>query len=49
VVSSGEELIKEANVGQFIKMQILFLSGYVYNDGTFHFDGEALLKKRQKD
>lgn len=48
VVSSGEELIKEANVGQFIKDANTVLSGYVYNDGTFHFDGEALLKNGRK-
>ena len=47
-VKKGEELIKEANVGQFIKDANTVLSGYVYNDGTFHFDGEALLKNGRK-
>jgi len=43
-ISSGEELIKEAGTGDFIKNNNIVLGGYVYNDSTFHFDGEAVLK-----
>jgi len=43
-VSSGEELIKEAGTDGFIRNNNKVLGGYVYNDSTFHFDGEAVLK-----
>jgi hypothetical protein len=43
IITDGEELTKEAGTGSFYRNNNKVLSGYVYNDGTFHFDGEAML------
>mgnify|MGYP000318124151 FL=1 len=44
IVYEEEELIREAGIGDFIGDENTVLSGYVYNDGTFHYDGRANLK-----
>ncbi|GAE90333.1 UvrB/UvrC motif-containing protein [Acetivibrio straminisolvens] len=44
IVNNQKELIEEANIGEFAKNANTVLSGYVYDDGTFHYDGEALLR-----
>ncbi|RXE58980.1 hypothetical protein [Acetivibrio mesophilus] len=44
IVNNQKELMQEANIGEFSKNANTVLSGYVYDDGTFHYDGETLLK-----
>jgi hypothetical protein len=44
IVGNEERLIEEAGTEDFIKDANTVLGGYVYNDGTFQFDGEAVLK-----
>ncbi len=48
IVSSREELITHANTGDFVGNSNTVLGGYVYNDGTFQYDGEALLKNNKQ-
>jgi hypothetical protein len=48
IVQTPEELIAAAGVGNFLESKEgagvnRMLGGYVYNDGTFHYDGEAVL------
>lgn len=48
IVQTHEELYGNAGVGNFITRQDIggvnkMLGGYVYNDGTFQYDGEAVL------
>jgi hypothetical protein len=49
VVSSAEELYGIAGTGRFLSSKgggaNNLLGGYVYNDGTFHYDGQALLPR----
>lgn len=44
LVNNEEELIEEAGMGDFVGDANTVLGGYVYNDGTFQFDGDAVLK-----
>ena len=44
MVGNSEELINVANTGDFIGNTNMVLGGYVYDDGTFHFDGDATIK-----
>ncbi|OPZ90775.1 MAG: hypothetical protein BWY74_02202 [Firmicutes bacterium ADurb.Bin419] len=48
IVANVEELKKQANVGDFVGNSNTVLGGYVYNDGTFQFDGEAVLKDNKR-
>ncbi len=48
LVDSREKLIKQANTGDFVGNANTVLGGYVYNDGTFQFDGEAILKNSSR-
>lgn len=47
-VYSAEELATHANTGDFIGQANTVLGGYVYNDGTFQYDGEAVLKNSKQ-
>lgn len=48
VIGNREELIKQTDEGDFIGNANTVLGGYVYNDGTFQFDGEAILKNSSR-
>ncbi len=49
IVESSEELISKADTGNFLEnANNTVMGGYVYNDGTFHYDGEAILKNGSK-
>lgn len=49
LVENSEQLISEAGTGNFLEKANshggdTMLGGYVYNDGSFHYDGEAVLE-----
>lgn len=44
IAENHKDLIKLAGTGDFIGNLNKVYSGYVYDDGTFQFDGEAILK-----
>lgn len=44
VYNTAMELYEEAGTGNFMNSANASMGGYVYNDGTFHFDGNALLE-----
>lgn len=48
VIDSLENLIKQADTGDFIGNANTVMGGYVYNDGTFQFEGEAVLKNSSR-
>lgn len=43
IISSSKELYSIANIGGFIGNANNVLGGYVYDDGTFQFDGDAII------
>lgn len=43
VLTDSEELIQKAGTGNFLGTANTAYSSYIYEDGTFHFDGEAAL------
>ncbi len=49
IIENSEELVKQADTGDFIGNANKVLGGYVYNDGTFHYDGEAVFNNNRID